>query len=519
MTVLKPVSKYSLELSEKISHILFAVIIYSSTIYFFSFITADTDLWGHVRFGEELWKSKTLLHFDIYSFTSQGQEWMNHEWLSEVLMYLVYTAFGSPGLLIGKMLIGLTVITVLFQICRSRYNHPLIYGIVFVMSVFIMSPGFMIRPQLSTFLFTSFFLFVFHLYLERGVNLLWTLPLIMIFWVNSHGGFLIGFGMFPIVVICEIILCFMKKTDRKHLPRLIFWLMLTEISVLINPYGYNLLFFLFESLNEARSISEWNAVNIFDLSYIRFKMLTILVILAMFIDKSRNRYWEVSIIIVTIFYAFYHQRHTPIFAIAATPFLIEKLSILGEKVRLYKRLKSLSSYSILNVVLIVIISYQVSHAANKHIKTGLNIIVDPRIYPVYAVNFLKENRIKGNIILPFDWGEYAIWHLYPDCKVSIDGRFRTAYPESVLNDHFEASLSYKNMIKLRDSYPGDIFLARRSPYTQAMIDGTREDWVYVYSDNLSIIFLKNAESQTSVLEKLKEKKLVYPGNELSVYFP
>ena len=48
---------------------------------------ADPDLWGHLQFGRDILQSWALATTDPYSFTSD-KPWVNHEWLSEVLMYL-----------------------------------------------------------------------------------------------------------------------------------------------------------------------------------------------------------------------------------------------------------------------------------------------------------------------------------------------------------------------------------------------------------------------------------------------
>jgi len=39
---------------------------------------ADPDLWGHVRFGQDLLRSGRLSAVDPYSFTSD-RPWVNHE--------------------------------------------------------------------------------------------------------------------------------------------------------------------------------------------------------------------------------------------------------------------------------------------------------------------------------------------------------------------------------------------------------------------------------------------------------
>ena len=57
----------------------------------------DADLWGHVRFGLDTLQTWSLPADDPYSFT-QDTPWINHEWLSELQMGLVWTAGGTAGL-------------------------------------------------------------------------------------------------------------------------------------------------------------------------------------------------------------------------------------------------------------------------------------------------------------------------------------------------------------------------------------------------------------------------------------
>ena len=505
---------------EKTLNLLIRILVYSSAFYFFSFVTADTDLWGHIKFGKDMWDAMAFQRVDIYSYTAFGSEWINHEWLSELIMYFAYHVFGSPGLLIGKLLVGFSIVYLLTKISFHRACEPIVYGMVFVLSVFVMSPGFMIRPQILTFLFVAYFLYSFHLYLERGKNLLWSLPLIMVLWVNCHGGFLIGAGMFPVAVGCEYITCRLKKRDSGHLRRMVFWLILTEAAVFINPYGYHLLGFLYKTLSVPRGVSEWEPVTVFDFSYLRFKLLALLFICSFFIRNKERRYWEVGIIIIALIYAFMHQRHTPVFAIAAAPYLTENISLMVQRSGIFEKIRSFSIYVILSVFLFILVGYQLSFTGFKYIKAECNIIVDPTKYPVYAVHFLKQNGIKGNILLPFDWGEYAIWKLYPDCKVSIDGRFRTVYPEEVLTNHFEAAGDESKLIDLLEKYPPDIILGRQDPLYQRLIS-TQDRWVYVYSDPTSIVFVREGNSQKGLLEKFRKKELISPGKDTkpAVYFP
>jgi len=503
---------------EKTLNLLIRILVYSSAFYFFSFVTADTDLWGHIKFGKDMWAAMAFQRVDIYSYTAFGAEWINHEWLSELIMYFAYHVFGSPGLLIGKLFVGFSVVYLLSKISFHRACEPLVYGMIFVLSVFVMCPGFMIRPQILTFLFASYFLYSFHIYLERGKNLLWSLPIIMVVWVNCHGGFLIGVGMFPVAVGCEYITCRMRNKDTGHLGPMILWLILTEAAVFINPYGYHLLGFLYETLSVPRGISEWDPVTVFDLSYLRFKLLALLFISSFFIRNRGRRYWEVGIIIITLIYAFMHQRHTPVFATVAAPYLTENISLMVQRTGLFDKVRSFSSYALLNAFLLVLVSYQVAFAGYKYIKAEWNIIVNPAEYPVSAVHFLKQNEIKGKLLIPFDWGEYAIWKFYPDCKVSIDGRFRTVYSEEILSDHFQAAGDESKLRDLLEKYPADIILGKQNALYQRLIT-SQDRWIYVYSDRTSIVFVRDGVSQRDILDKFRRKKLIYPDSKVSTYFP
>ena len=65
---------------------------------------ADPDLWGHVRFGQDVLAQRHLIFYDRYSYSAPGHLWLNHEWLSEVLMAAMFDKFGPLGLKLLKFL-------------------------------------------------------------------------------------------------------------------------------------------------------------------------------------------------------------------------------------------------------------------------------------------------------------------------------------------------------------------------------------------------------------------------------
>ncbi len=57
----------------------FVVCVICLAIFQFSENTTDIDLWGHVLFGEQLLHTGHLARTDPYSWTANGQPWVNHE--------------------------------------------------------------------------------------------------------------------------------------------------------------------------------------------------------------------------------------------------------------------------------------------------------------------------------------------------------------------------------------------------------------------------------------------------------
>jgi hypothetical protein len=60
--------------------------------------------------------------------------------------------------------------------------------------------------------------------------------------------------------------------------------------------------------------------------------------------------------------------------------------------------------------------------------------------PVREADILALAGARGNLATPFAWGSYLSWRLYPNIKISMDGRYETAYPESTFalnNDFFD----------------------------------------------------------------------------------
>ena len=488
------------------THVL-KLLIAGSIVYFFSYPEVDNDLWGHLFFGGEIFHAGRIPSTNQYSYTAPEHPWINHEWLSAVLFYGVFNLFGSPGLILLKTTVAMGVVLIVNSIMKRRVASfvPRALALVWVMAL--LSPGFNVRPQIFTYLLFSVALLMFYGSQEKQTRRLYCLPALMALWANLHGGFLAGIGALAL---------FFARSVGIQRPHVMIASALAALGVILNPYGTELVRFVATDILIDRRITEWDPVPILGGSFLDFKLA---VLVAVFLAlKASWRRWDGWLLIATAILAFRHQRHTPLFAIVAAPFLAAGVESGLRWLR--TRIPYLFARPVQTVfmVLVGVLSIgQLAWMGNLHIRHRLQLVIDPREFPLEAVEFLRRNEVRGNLAAPFGWGEYLIWKLYPKIRVAIDGRYTTAYPMTVIDDSWNWMEGAKDWKRLIDAYPSDLAMTHRNHPVTALLRQEPE-WTYIYSDPIAFIFVRNVPAQAEVLNKFRNKDLVRPWPP-SPYFP
>ena len=218
----------------------------------------DPDLWGHVRFGQDIIRTGTVRQADAYSFTSD-QPWVNHEWASEVAFGLAFNAAGNAGLVGLKLLIvlgGLMLLngTLVRDGVRDARHRDLLAAIAVIATI---QQAHHIRPQLFSLLCFSALLAAL-LAARRAPWWLWAVPAIFAAWVNFHGGWLVGGG---VLVLWTIGLAVSRGSGvRGALPYAAAGAA-ALVATLVNPMGVGMHRFLIETVGFGRAdITEWQPV-------------------------------------------------------------------------------------------------------------------------------------------------------------------------------------------------------------------------------------------------------------------
>jgi hypothetical protein len=117
----------------------------------------------------------------------------------------------------------------------------------------------------------------------------------------------------------------------------------------------------------------------------------------------------------------------------------------------------------------------------------MEIVYDPAEYPVAAVRRLAESGGEGNVAVPLEWGGYALWHLAPRVKVSLDGRFATVYPHEVVERNFAFYSGRDDWQRLIELHRTDAVLAwtRALPPIRSV-----PGWRVAYGDPVATLIVR-----------------------------
>ncbi len=93
----------------------------------------DSDLWWHLAAGRALVETRTFLRTDIFSHTMRGVEWINFEWLGEVIFYFCAKQGGVEALFALKLfLAGAVIVLMALGLARLGARGPGLLAVVLI---------------------------------------------------------------------------------------------------------------------------------------------------------------------------------------------------------------------------------------------------------------------------------------------------------------------------------------------------------------------------------------------------
>jgi len=206
------------------------------------FEIANTSIGWHLASGDWVLHNHAFLRADPFSFTSGGAPWIDHEWLFQVGVSIVYSIGGPAGLVAFRALIISTISLFLLVVAVRNGLSPASALVLTLACVAGARGRFFVRPELVTLLIVPAAVWLF---LERAQrrSLVWLAALagLMVIGANSHGGVLVVPPLLGGILIAEVV---QMARDRCWRPETcvsgLGGIAVSTVALLINPYGWRL---------------------------------------------------------------------------------------------------------------------------------------------------------------------------------------------------------------------------------------------------------------------------------------
>lgn len=472
----------------------FEVYVFAFAFLFASRPLSDGDFWWHLKTGEYIVTHHAIPRLDFYSFTNPGKHWVAHEWLSEVIFYVIYSRFGF-----NTLIFLFTVMTVLafWIVFRRSQAHPFVKGFAVLLSVWSILPTIGVRPRAFTLLFAGIYLALLHGFVrERRSKAIWWLVPLMVLWVNLHAGYLIGLVLIGVAIVGVVLDTWSAgeklSSQWPQLKTLVLVFIACLLAVNINPQGPRIFVFPFEfflSPIQQDWVIDWLSPDFHQKELLPLAALILLTIAALALSPKRVRPSELLLFLATLYATLKSNRHMAIFALVAGPLL----AAYAQHWLATTRFGSLSSQTpapanrrrelVMNLILLVPLIACVIKLKSVIYSTPTQ---DRVGVPLNAVRYLKENGITGNTFTdPNIWSGYLIWAL-PSNPVYIDGRI-DMYGDQFVKNYIELTTGLADWKEPFDRYRVKAAIVSPKSVLRLQLQES-PNWQQLYEDDMALVF-------------------------------
>lgn len=463
------------------------------------------DFWWHLQIGKWIQTHGQIPDTNMFAWTlPTEQPFFYGAWLGEYIFALLHSWGGLELVIFARnLMFGATLWLVGWE-ARRRSGSWRIAALAILLLYVMTLNNLTLRPQnwswlpfMLTFILLSRFA---DGCLKRGWLLL--IPLLMTFWVNIHGSFVLSPGLVGIFFLGEGLRWRLKQPGSRSRGDLA-WLagigLLTALATLANPRGAGIFSYVLGLMTDQPSqtlIAEWQSPTLDGIPNTAFFASTLLLLLALIYTRQRPSPTNMLLTLAFLWLAWSGQRYIIWYAAVVMPLLAQAISKLPNPL---PRLTSPRSWA--NALLCLLMMAPALLAQPWFIEN----LPLPQAYwtlvqrgsnegpllsadtPTAAVEYLKANP-GGNLFNEMGYGSYLIWAV-PQQGVFIDPRVEL-YPYQQWQDYVQIShaLNYNTLLA---KYGADRILldvALQPELASALADNPA--WRLEYADEFTQIWQK-----------------------------
>jgi hypothetical protein len=400
-----------------------------------SLLLGHYDLGWHLAAGDLIRERGSVPLQDPWSFTLGDKPWYNLSWLWDVIASVIFQHAGFAGLTLFTVACGAIIVFYLASLALAR-GASTIAACISVFAACLLYPTFVTPPNvyLAAAPNTATMMFSVIFYGECLRRTRWfLLPLIMMLWVNLHGGFVMGFfivGLFGAIA--------MLRRDWADVRIYSLVGATCFLAIFVNPLGWHIYDGVVSTLGNfvQAYITEW-------MSYFENVSLPgsipgiiyILVFIVLELFELRypgpSRVPVEARILSWLFLAlgFYQFRYMAFFYLfSCVPLALHVDRLLPKGLNEPEVRKTLLAAGIVGICALP--------WAFMRSEGDLRLA---QMISDQDAQYLKTHLAHARVLNHWNVGGLLIFHARGEVPVFVDGRAATAYPESLLRDYFKLS--------------------------------------------------------------------------------
>jgi hypothetical protein len=483
----------------------------------------DAGIGWHIRNGELILSTHAITRADPFSSTVQGQTWYAWEWLYDVVIAVIHGWWGLNGVVFFPALILATTFALTFRLTLLRGGNLATTMFLLLLSMGAATVHFLARPHVLSWLFVVLWFYVLDSSESNpagGRRLFW-LPVLMLFWVNLHGGFLTGFFLLGLYLLSSIGHRLLshnlgrRQLAGKRMQRLGLVTLLSLAASLLNPYGYKLYDHIHQYLGNRfliDHIDEFLPPNFHGVAQQCFLLLVLLTIVVLATARTKLRSVELLIVIFAVASGMYATRNVPVSSILLTLVVTPLLGYRsaenndvdpkrGDYTRgtlqyfqsLTLRMVSMEHHlrgHLWPVVGVLTGVWICAHAGLLGSSEIMAARFSEKRFPVEAVKVIRQRRVPGPFFVPDYWGGYLIYELYPQARVAVDDR-HDLYGEQFFRDYLKVVKVEPGWEEVLKKNNADwVLMPPQSPLAGAL--SSKPDWSLEYRDDVAALLRRKS---------------------------
>lgn len=485
--------------------ILPASVAWLSSLFIVSFPIFDPDLYWHLANGRAMVASRQIINEDIMSYTHYGMDFVNHEWLSQALFYLLWDNLGPSGLFAFKLFLSSLIVFFIYRSVLVMGGTQWIAAQLGVIAVLAGLQRYHIRPELFTLLNMAILGYILHRNRQNPncSKCLWILPFLFVVWDWLHGA-VIGVAYFSLFFAGEnlktVFPVFGKKAGLRNLNICYF---LTMATVVLSPYGvrsYEHFMVLVSGNQGADRIFELQPMWQIAGGFLTFKFLFILALVLIILSRRSFDITEASLVLFFGFGALQYNRLVGVAAIVFVPVIGRCLSAFfsGNSGSATKRISTVGMVLAMVITVVVGFNEKIVKMAGSFSPHGTYILpsetafgfsLNELLTPAGSTRFIQDMGLKGNMYNNANLGGYLSFYLAP---------VRPIFQYNMPPIFGDTTRYVKNPREL-EQWHVNYALAGSAGELTRLFPSTH--WAWVYSDYVSTLVVRRTPQNQALIDE------------------